>query len=193
MSRVIVLMLLSALSACASAPKTPQPTFDAVEIDRFLGRWYVIANIPYFAERGRVGSFVEYHRRPDGRFDDLFFSRKGDFDAPIKQQSGVAWIPDPDQGGRWKVRFFWPFTADFLLLYADEDYQTALIGHPSRDLAWVYSRSPEMSDADYAALLARLSLLGYDITRLQRVPQHAEDLGKPGYSASLSSTPITAS
>ena len=26
-----------------------------VDLDRYAGRWYIIANIPYFAERGNVG------------------------------------------------------------------------------------------------------------------------------------------
>lgn len=180
--RTTVLLLISALilTGCASRG-APQATYDSVDVDRFLGRWYVISNIPYFAERGKVGSYVEYRRRDDGRFDDLFFSRKKDFDAPIKQQSGVAWIPDPAHPGRWKVRFIWPFTADFLLLYADKDYQVALIGHPSRDLAWVYSREPEMDSSTYDELLVVLAGFGYDTDRLMRVPQKPEDMGAPGY------------
>ena len=36
----------------------------AVDLQRFMGRWYVIANIPYFAESGYVGSYVEYEVAP---------------------------------------------------------------------------------------------------------------------------------
>lgn len=179
----LALALCAALLAGCATTGAPQPTAPDLDTERFTGRWYVIANIPYFAERGRVGSYVEYHPRDDGRFDDLYFSRKGDFEAPLKQQSGVAWIPDPAEPGRWKVRFFWPFTADFLILYVDKAYQQALIGHPSRDLAWVYSRTPDMDDAAYAALLARLSGLGYDTTQLKRIPQQPEQIGLPGFAS----------
>ena len=173
-----LLLVILLGSGCASRG-APQPTFDQVDVERFLGRWYVMANIPYFAERGKVGTFVEYRARDDGRFDDLFYARDETFDAPIKRQEGVAWIPDPAQPGRWKVRFIWPFTADFLLLYVDDDYETALIGHPSRDLAWVYSRTPRMDDATYRKLLERLAGFGYDTGQLQRVPQKPEDLPAP--------------
>lgn len=165
------------LAACASRPTAPtQPTFDSLDPQRFAGRWYVIAHIPYFAERGRVGAYVEYVAREDGRFDDYYVSRKGSFDAPERRQRGLAWIPDPAHPGRWRVRFYWPFTADFYVLYVDEAYEHALLGHPSRDLAWIYARTPRIDEARYAELLGRLADLGYDATRLVRVPQFPDQL-----------------
>jgi apolipoprotein D and lipocalin family protein len=37
-----------------------------VDLDRYAGRWHVIANIPYFAEKGNVGSYfdVPYRQKP---------------------------------------------------------------------------------------------------------------------------------
>ena len=58
MMRTIAGVLLALLlGACASTPKTPLPTpAQPVDVERFLGRWYIIANIPYIGERGDVGS-----------------------------------------------------------------------------------------------------------------------------------------
>lgn len=173
-----VLLLLS-LGGCATTRPPLRPA-EHVELDRYLGRWYVIANVPYVAERGKVATYVEYRRRSDGRIDDLYFFRKG-FDAPQQQWSGVAWLPDASDVARWKVRFLWPFTSDYVILAVAPDYRYAMVGLPSRDLLWIFSREPRLDDADYAQLLEEARLQGFDPAQVKRVPQRPEQLGQDGY------------
>jgi apolipoprotein D and lipocalin family protein len=141
----------------------------------------VIANIPYSAENGKVGSYVEYLKRDDGRMDDLYFFRKKNFERKVQRWEGVAWIPDPAQPTRWKAQFVWPLTFDYFILDVAPDYSWAMVGHPGRDLAWIFARTPSMDDALYQSLLQKFSALEYDATRLERVAQFPQDLGKPGY------------
>jgi apolipoprotein D and lipocalin family protein len=179
-----LLLLVALLSACAARSPGDLPPLkrpERVALSDFVGTWYVIANIPYFAERGRVGSRVEYRPRGDGRFDDLYYSRKGDFAAPERLLKGVAWPLDPPTYTRWRSRFYWPFTFDFEVLYLDPQTGHLLLGHASREYAWVMARSPDMSEQDYQALLARLAAQGYDPSRLKRVPQRPEQIGQPGF------------
>jgi apolipoprotein D and lipocalin family protein len=186
-SRLSTLLLALLLGACAATPNPnpraaePQRPMNSVDLDRYLGRWYVIANIPYFAERGRVGAYAEYSRREDGRFNDWYFARKGNFSAPIEKTAGLAWVPDPAEPARWKVRFYWPFTADYLILHVDPDYRYAVIGHPTREYAWIFAREPRIPAQRYEELLAVLDAQGYDRSRLLRVPQFPDQLGAPGY------------
>ena len=42
-------ILMTVLSACSSQP--PMATVDQVDLPRFMGDWYVIANIPTFLEK----------------------------------------------------------------------------------------------------------------------------------------------
>ena len=144
--RLLICTLLSLL-CIACAPTTtkrenlaPLDVQAKVDLEKFMGRWYVIANIPYRAEAGKVGGYVEYRPRPDGRMDDLYFFRKKDFDSPLKQWSGVAWVVDKNTNARWLAQFIWPFSFDYLILETAPDYSWALVGHPSRDLAWVFAR-----------------------------------------------------
>ena len=47
------------LAACQGAGH-PLPTVDKVDLPRFMGDWYVIANIPTFMERGAHNAVESY-------------------------------------------------------------------------------------------------------------------------------------
>ncbi|MDR9389400.1 MAG: lipocalin family protein [Wenzhouxiangella sp.] len=170
------------LSGCALlAPKEPLPTVESVDLDRYMGQWYVIANIPYFGERGNVAGRAIYRQRDDGRMDDIYIYKKGDFDAPDERLEGVAWVVDERSRAEWKVRFYWPLSFGYYIVGLDEDYQWSMVGHPTRNYAWIMAREPTMDEALYARLLARFEALGYDASELQKVPQLPEQVGEPGF------------
>ena len=58
------------LTSCSGAPPNPNPLADvplkvaSVDLPRYMGRWYVIANIPYFAERGYRATAVSLRSAP---------------------------------------------------------------------------------------------------------------------------------
>ena len=92
---IMLLMGAAILTACAvgGGPRSGLPPLERVAVvdaGRFAGQWYVIANIPYAAERGRVGGRVIYRQRADGRFDDLYYSREQSFDAPAELLEGLV-------------------------------------------------------------------------------------------------------
>lgn len=188
MRRLSLLLAALLLSACASAPPNPNPRAAAplclapsVDLPRFMGRWYVIANIPYFGERGYVGSYVEYVLRPDGDIDDYFFGHKTSFEAPLEKKALHDWVIPQTGNAQWKARPFWPLAFDFLILDVDAGYQTTLIGYPGKQWGWIFARTPQLDDATYAKLLAKLEAQGYDSTRFRRVPQQPSQIGQPGF------------
>lgn len=149
----------------------PLHTVAHVDLDRYLGRWYVIANIPYFLEKGKIASFDTYAKRPDGKLDNIFTFREGSFDAPEKSWRGTAWVTNSTTNAEWKVRFLWPLTSTYLVLELDPDYRWAVVGTPSRSLLWVLARERQLSAADYAQILGLLEKQGYDRTKIVPVPQ----------------------
>jgi len=116
----ILLAAAFVLSGCAiSGSREPLETVDWVDLDRYMGQWYVIANIPYFGERGNLAGRAIYRPREDGRMDDIYLYREGRLDAPEERMEGVAWVVDEQTNARWKVRFFWPFTFDYYIIELD--------------------------------------------------------------------------
>lgn len=175
------------LTGCSNGPANPNPRAALplrtvpVDLPRYMGRWYVIANIPYFAEKGYVASRAEWSLRSDGKIDDVFVGRKGGFDNRERRYQFLDTVKPDSGGGEWRVRLFWPIYVTQLTLYVDPDYQFTILGYPGKTLGWIFARQPQISDSDYRSLLARLDLMGYDISRIRRVPQVPEQLGLPGF------------
>lgn len=174
---LLPLLFASALlGACAGSPVQPLPAPEPpLQIDRLLGRWYVIANVPYFFERGKVGAYVEYLPKDDGRIRDLYYYREETLSAPLENSEGVAELVDA-KSGTLRAQFIWPLWSGFNVLYVDADYQTALLGHPDRDLGWIYARKPQIDAATLDALFERLVAAGYRRDQFVMIPQlPAED------------------
>lgn len=180
--RCLILSMCFSLVACTSmgAKKPPLKTVGHVDLERYAGDWYVIANIPYFAERGNVAGRVNYRPRLDGRFDDEYYYQKKTFDGPEKSAKGVAWVLD-ENNTHWRSRFIWPFTFDFYVIGLDEAYQTLALGHPSRKYGWIMARTPQISNARYAQWLDKMVENSYQREQFFKVPQQPDDLGKAGF------------
>lgn len=171
------------LAACATRSDSKAPPLAPaieVDLDRYMGEWYVIANIPYFGERGNVAARDVYTRNADGEIDTVYRYRKG-FDKPEKTTESTGLVQPGTGNAFWRIRFFGLLKADYLVLAVADDYSWALIGQPDRDLAWVFARTATIDEALYTDLLGQLRGFGYDTARLQRVVQVPEQLGKPGY------------
>ncbi len=182
MKRILVLLALLLVSGCAMMRGGPPlETVERVDLERYMGEWYVIANIPYFGERGNVAGRAIYRMRDDGRIDDIYRYRDGSFDAPVEEMAGVAWVVDEETNAEWKVQFYWPLRFGYYIIGLDDDYQWTVVGHPSREYAWIMAREPRVSEVRYQALLELLGTRGFDASRLEKVPQQPDQVGKPGF------------
>src|ERR1700761_2940574 len=150
----LVLASAIALLAGCTAVKEPLRTVSHVDLPRYMGDWYVIANIPYFAEKDCFDSIESYALRPDGDIDNWFTCRKKSFDAPTQRLVNArAHVVDRPPNATWRVRFFKLISVKYLILDLDPDYQWVMVGHPSRRYGWIMARSKTLPDATYAAIL----------------------------------------
>ncbi|MEY5011672.1 MAG: hypothetical protein RLZZ253_2811 [Verrucomicrobiota bacterium] len=167
---VAVSLLLVGCAGLDSGRK-PLCSVKHVDLKRYMGDWYVFANIPYFAEKGCYDSVESYALRPDGKIENGFRYRKGSFEGPEKKVRALAWVHNTQSNAEWRVRFFGVFTAEYVVVDLDPQYRWAVVGHPSRNYGWVLSRSKKLSEREYASILKRLETQGYDPARFERVPQ----------------------
>lgn len=75
-------VVLLVLAACSSPP--PIHTATAVDLERFMGDWYVIANIPTFIETNAYNAMESYRLAGDGTVATTFSFREGGFEGARK-------------------------------------------------------------------------------------------------------------
>ncbi len=168
-------LLLGCRTSGALPDATPLKSVDDFELERYLGLWYEIAKYPVSFEDGLVGVTAEYSLREDGDVRVQNGGFEGSFDGEPSEATAKAWAPDPGRPAELKVQFFWPFRAKYWVVALDPEYRWAVVGEPGRKYLWILSRTPQLDDATYEALLVRIrEELGYDTERLELMPQRAE-------------------
>jgi apolipoprotein D and lipocalin family protein len=170
MKYTLLTLALFFVTGC-SATLPPLKTVERVDIQRFMGPWYVIACIPTFIETEAYNGIETYRLEPDGTVDTVFTFNKGGFDGPPKRYNPRGFIVDTVNNSTWGMQFIWPFKSEFLITHLNEDYSQTVIGRNKRDYVWIMARTPQIPEADYLQLVKELDGQGYDISRLRKTPQ----------------------
>lgn len=148
-------------------------TVPQVDLKAYAGLWHEIASLPApFQSADCVGTTATYTLNTDGSikvWNQCYLPAERRLD----RIEGRAVQPDAAEPGKLKVSFFGPFGGDYWILELDSAYSYAVVGHPSRNYLWILSREATMPEAQYQAILARLSRQGYDISRIHRTPPFA--------------------
>lgn len=160
-----------ALAGCGSVPTPPLTTVPQVDLQRFMGDWYVIACIPTWVERDAWNAVESYRLDPDGTIATTFTYRKGGFDGPEKRMTPRGWVLDRSSNAVWGMQFVWPIKADYRIVYLSDDYGRTVVAREARDYVWIMARTPEIDAAEYSRLTAYVASLGYDLAKLRKVPQ----------------------
>jgi apolipoprotein D and lipocalin family protein len=66
----------------------------------------------------------------------------------------------------------------YLVGWLNADYSQVLVVRDARDYLWFMARTPEVSDADYGAMLDRAKAMGYDTVRIEKAPQRWPEVGE---------------
>jgi apolipoprotein D and lipocalin family protein len=166
---------LALLAGCAGAPSIP--TAGEVDLERFMGDWYVLASIPTRFEVGAHNAVESYRLDADGSIATTFTFRDGSFDGEEKVMRPRGFVRDPATNAVWGMQFVWPIKAEYVIAYVDPAYTQTIIARSKRDYVWIMARTPTLPPDDYARLEQRVRELGYDVSQLQRVPQQWQPAG----------------
>lgn len=172
MKKMIISTLLFhvvALQSCQTYP--PIQTVESVDLERFMGDWYVIANIPTFVEKNAYNAVESYRLDEDGTVLTTFTYNKGGYDGPLKKYTPKGFIRDDRSNAIWAMQFVWPIKMEYRIIYLAADYSQTVIGRTKRDYVWIMARTPTIPDTDYAKILKFIEKQGYDISKVQKVPQ----------------------
>jgi apolipoprotein D and lipocalin family protein len=166
---LLAVMIMIVLPGCGAA-REPITTVAHVDLERFMGRWYVIANIPTSLERDAHNAIESYQLEPDGTIATTFTFNKGAFDGPARRYTPRGFVKDRQSNAVWGMRFVWPVKSDYRIVHVDETYTVTVIGRQKRDYVWIMARTPAIPDDDYQDLLQIVAREGYDMSKVRRVP-----------------------
>ena len=165
-------LALVALPGCGVSPqKVTVPVVEKVDLPRFMGPWYVIGVIPTFIEKDIYNAVESYELAPDGTIKTTFTFNKGAFDGEAKVMNPKGFVIPGTNNAIWGMQFIWPVKAEYVISHVDADYTETIIARSARDYVWIMARTPTIDDARYAALVKRVADMGYDTTKLVKVPQ----------------------
>ena len=167
----VILSVTSILFLASCQSVTPLQTVDHVELERFMGDWYVIANIPTSLEKGAHNAIESYRLDDDGTIATTFTFRKDSFDGTEKEYHPRGFISDTQSNAEWRMQFIWPIKADYRIVWLNETYSTTVIGRNNRDYVWLMARTPTIDEQLYQELVQFITESGYDINALLKVPQ----------------------
>lgn len=163
-------LFASMLSACASQSLPSIATVPKVNIDQFMGDWYVIAAIPTAIETESFNAIENYKLNKDGSIATTFTFNKGSLEGPLKKYEPRGFIIENTGNALWGMQFIWPIKAEYRITYLNADYSQTIISRNARDYVWIMARTPQISQDDYANLTKIVAGYGYDISKLRQVP-----------------------
>ncbi|VXB04339.1 lipocalin family protein [Pseudomonas sp. 8O] len=169
MRSILIASTILALAGCANSGtgsiSKPPPQTMQVDLQRYQGTWYELARLPMFFQRNCVQSQAHYGLRDDGRIDVT--NRCRDKDGEWIEAKGVAEPQVEGQTDKLWVRFdnwaskLLPIKGDYWVIYHDEDYRVALVGHPEHKYLWLLSRTPDVDQETRDKLLSVAREQGY--------------------------------
>lgn len=165
---VVALALL--FLGCSSARY--RATSAAVDLPRFMGRWYVWAGRTTFMEKGAHNAVETYAWNAGKKRIDIDFKfRRDAFEGKLKTMPQKGWVVDGTGNARWKISPLWPLKFDYLILAVGPEYAWTAIGVPDGSYLWIMGREPAVSDEKLAAVIAEVAASGYPVDSVSRVPQ----------------------
>lgn len=168
---IALLLVVAGLGACSVMPPQDFPRMASVNVDRFMGGWFVIAHIPPGVVADSYNNIERYTRGEGNAIDTVFTYREGGFDGEAKRMEPTGFVLDEGNGAEWAMQFIWPIKMEYTISYVDPDYQTSIVARSKRDWVWIMARTPTIDETRYADLVQRVEALGYDADALRRVPQ----------------------
>jgi apolipoprotein D and lipocalin family protein len=152
--------------------RPPLSTMAHVDLRRYAGTWFEVARLPAPFEGPCTGQpTATYVPRGD---KVAVINRCLDRNGRLRTARGAARVVPGSGNARLEVSLWpralrWlPFAwADYWILHVNDDYDVALVGHPSRRFLWILSRRPELPPSRMQALVQMAADRGYAVNRLK--------------------------
>jgi lipocalin len=169
MAGPLLLTGCSLITTPATIPVTPGEA--AAGLERFSGRWHVLAADPRHVDRDGQALLIEFRIEPEGTIRERWHAMGRAADSIPEITGERRWVPRADDDARWRADRWWPFSRDERhIVFISADNRHAVLGGKHGRPALILSRDPRVPEWTYTGLVARLAAAGYDVSTLRRIP-----------------------
>lgn len=152
--------LLLALGWGCSDPTTAGiPAVEPFDIRQYTGLWYEIARLPNWFEKGMTNITALYTLEKDGTVKVVNSGIKNGKKTDI---TGKAWFAVRPEVGNLRVRFFYPFSSVYKVIYVDNAYSVAIVTGSDYSKLWILARTPSIPEAQLENLVRKVTNLGFE-------------------------------
>ena len=170
MKKFFILFLLT-LTACSIQQKKSIEPVSEIQLDAFMGDWYVLAHIPALIEKNAFNAIESYkYIEEKQEIETTFTFNHSDYDGPQKIYKPKGYIVPGTNNAVWGMQFIWPIKAQYIIAYIDEGYQNTIVARDKRDYLWFMSRKSDMTTEKKKWIYKKTEELGYDKNMLRFVP-----------------------
>jgi len=163
-SASIVLIMFISCKTGKNNMFTPVGEFN---VEKYMGTWYEIVRFPHSFEKDLTDVTATYTIINDNKVEVL---NKGLKFGKEKTAKGKAKFAGDKDKGHFKVSFFGPFYADYIILELDkENYNYALVTSSSYNYLWILARTPQLDDEILNKLLKTAEDTGFDLSKKIKV------------------------
>lgn len=155
-----------ALFACNNS--SDLKTVEKIDLEKYQGKWYEIANYPTKFQKGCKCTTAEYSLTEKGYVEVVNTCFR---DNKISNIKGKAFVVKNTNNTKLKVQFFWPFRGDYWIIDIADDYSYAVVSNPNKKYLWILSRAPVMDENLYSEILKKLENKGFDTLKLVKTEQ----------------------
>jgi len=150
MKKIIFLIILINISLKA------HNVVDNLNLEKFMGKWYVISLIPNYFEKGAENAYDYYELNDDGTIDITYKATRNGKIKTLRQKGTVS----SESNARWKIKFLKPFIpffkAPYEVIILDPDYTYMAVGYPNNDYGWIMARDTVIKDDLYNEIIEKL-------------------------------------
>jgi apolipoprotein D and lipocalin family protein len=165
---LLAISLIAGAGCGSSAP--PLDVAESVDLSRFQGKWYEIARLPRSTEADCNGTTAFYTQGSGSSMTFVNQCNLGSATGPLYTVSMTVDVPDQTVPAKLALDVA-GFTGDYWILEVGQDYEYAVVGHPSRLYWWVLSRTPTLDATTMQGVLARATASAFDVSQIEYTPQ----------------------
>lgn len=164
----LVLSVSSLVGGCQSDP--PLEVAPSVSLSQLQGKWYEIARLPRTTEVDCHGTTAFYSQAADGSLALVNQCNVGSATGKLQTIAMSATVPDSTVPAKLALNVG-GYTGDYWILEVGDNYEYAVVGHPSRLYFWILSRTPTLDPTVTSGILARAEAAHFDTSKLEYTPQ----------------------